>query len=220
MKILKDAVFIALVVASVVLIVCISIISNYLGGINDRLDTMDKRFDNITRQFNCRCGYSATMPFQGKAKCPKCGTVEIANGSEVLTLMPKIEVTTKPGGPISNPATQPGSDHEWETARFRVTAYCPCEKCCGKWAKYPLETRRTAAGAKLSEITACVAADPSIPFGTWMRIPGYAMGKPVQVLDRGGAIKGSRLDLLFATHQQALEWGVRDIEVKVLKKNN
>ncbi|MHC4720522.1 MAG: 3D domain-containing protein, partial [Planctomycetota bacterium] len=39
--------------------------------------------------------------------------------------------------------------------------------------------------------------------------------RPVKVLDRGGAIKGNRLDVFFHSHQQALNWGVRYIDVKV-----
>jgi hypothetical protein len=35
------------------------------------------------------------------------------------------------------------------------------------------------------------------------------------VLDRGGAIKGHRLDVLFPTHEQARAWGVRKLRVTV-----
>jgi len=49
-----------------------------------------------------------------------------------------------------------------------------------------------------------VAAD--WPFGTRLRIPGYGVAT---VEDRGGAIKGQRLDVLFQTHEEALAWGVR-----------
>jgi 3D (Asp-Asp-Asp) domain-containing protein len=48
-----------------------------------------------------------------------------------------------------------------------------------------------------------------------MVIEGYNNGKPVKVLDRGGAIKGNKLDAFFHTHQEALEWGVRYLDVKV-----
>jgi 3D (Asp-Asp-Asp) domain-containing protein len=48
-----------------------------------------------------------------------------------------------------------------------------------------------------------------------MIISGYNDGQPVKVLDRGGAIRGDRLDVFFASHQEALEWGVRYLDVKV-----
>jgi hypothetical protein len=35
------------------------------------------------------------------------------------------------------------------------------------------------------------------------------------VLDRGGAIKGNRLDVLYATHEQAQKWGRQTLEVTV-----
>jgi len=74
--------------------------------------------------------------------------------------------------------------------RMEVVAYCPCEKCCGKWAKVPLARRKTASGRSLKElidkgILFC-AADKSVPFGTIFEVPGY--GRAI-VEDRGGAIK-------------------------------
>ncbi len=37
----------------------------------------------------------------------------------------------------------------------------------------------------------------------------------VPVLDRGGVIKGHRLDVLFPTHEAAMQWGVRRLEVTI-----
>ena len=48
-----------------------------------------------------------------------------------------------------------------------------------------------------------------------MVITGYGNGQPVKVLDRGGAIKGNKLDLFFGTHKEALKWGVKYLDVKV-----
>jgi 3D (Asp-Asp-Asp) domain-containing protein len=36
------------------------------------------------------------------------------------------------------------------------------------------------------------------------------------VLDRGGAIKGNKLDVFFPTHAEALKWGRQRIAVTVL----
>lgn len=98
----------------------------------------------------------------------------------------------------------------WQTVRMRVTAYCPCEKCCGEYAD-----GQTASGHDIRPGDAFVAADRKYPFGTEMVIAGYNNNRPVKVLDRGGAIKGNRLDVFFASHQQALEWGIRYRDVKV-----
>ncbi len=35
------------------------------------------------------------------------------------------------------------------------------------------------------------------------------------VLDRGGRITDGRLDCLFDTHAEAVEWGVRELDVLV-----
>lgn len=95
--------------------------------------------------------------------------------------------------------------------RMLVTAYSPDARSCGEHADgitasgYSVYTN----GMKL------VAADKSLPFGTVLTIPGYDNGYPVPVLDRGGAIKGRRLDVLFPTHEEALEWGKRWVEVTI-----
>ena len=57
----------------------------------------------------------------------------------------------------------------------------------------------------------------SIPFNTKIIIPDYAGGEPVLVRDRGGAIKGDRLDVFFNSREDAMEWGVQDLWVKVEK---
>jgi 3D (Asp-Asp-Asp) domain-containing protein len=111
----------------------------------------------------------------------------------------------------SEPKSEPSND--WQTVRMRVTGYCPCVKCCGKYAD-----GITASGHKIQPSEAFVAADKRYAFGTEMIIEGYNDGKPIKVLDRGGAIQGDKLDVFFHTHQEALEWGVRYIDVKVRNK--
>jgi 3D (Asp-Asp-Asp) domain-containing protein len=102
----------------------------------------------------------------------------------------------------------------WETVKMRVTAYCPCPKCCGEYSDGV-----TACGHVIKPGDTFVAADRRYSFYTEMLIPGYSNTKPVKVLDRGGAIKGNRLDVFFHTHKEALEWGVHYLDVKVRRKN-
>ena len=96
-----------------------------------------------------------------------------------------------------------------KTRTMKTTAYSPDEKSCGKWADGITASGKSVwmNGGRL------VAADKSVPFGTILTIPGYNDGKPVQVWDRGGAIKGNRLDLLYPTHEIARQWGVQDLPV-------
>lgn len=105
------------------------------------------------------------------------------------------------------------SDQWDEVVRMRVTAYCPCAKCCGEYSD-----GMTACGHTIQPGDTFVAADGRYSFGTEMLIPGYSDSKPVKVLDRGGAIKGNKLDVFFHTHQEALEWGVKFLDVKINHK--
>jgi 3D (Asp-Asp-Asp) domain-containing protein len=73
----------------------------------------------------------------------------------------------------------------------------------------------TACGHKIQPGDVFVAADNRYPFGTEMIVPGYNDGELVKVLDRGGAIRGDRLDVFFASHDEALEWGVQYLDIKV-----
>jgi 3D (Asp-Asp-Asp) domain-containing protein len=103
---------------------------------------------------------------------------------------------------------------EWESIEMRVTAYCPCPSCCGEYSD-----GITANGHEILPGDTFVAADRRYPFHTEMLIPGYSNSRPVKVLDRGGAIKGNRLDVFFATHEEALQWGVQYLEVNVRREN-
>lgn len=93
-----------------------------------------------------------------------------------------------------------------------VTAYSPDERSCGKSAD-----GITASGMSVwTNGMKLVAADTSVlPMKSVISIPGYNHGKPVPVLDRGGAIKGNRLDVLFPTHETARKWGRQKLTVVV-----
>ena len=104
---------------------------------------------------------------------------------------------------IGKARTEPVPDYYEIEAN--VSAYCPCEKCCGDWADGITASGKPAEG-KL------IAAPRNYPFGTIMDVPGYGRAS---VEDRGGAIEGNKLDLLFPTHQEALEWGRQYVTVKV-----
>lgn len=95
------------------------------------------------------------------------------------------------------------------TQTMKTTAYSPDERSCGKWADGITASGKSVwmNGGRLA------AADKKVPYGTILTIPGYNDGKPVQVWDRGGKIKGNRLDLLYPTHEIARRWGVQDLRV-------
>ena len=109
-------------------------------------------------------------------------------------------------------ADNAGSDEQWRTVRMRVTAYCPCSRCCGKNAD-----GITANGLRIAWGDRFIAADKAYPFGTEMIIPGYNHGRPVKVADRGGTIKANRIDVFYNTHYTASKWGVKYLDVKIKK---
>ena len=106
---------------------------------------------------------------------------------------------------LFRPVTQ--SQTAVRTVKMEVTAYCGCESCCGIHSD-----GITASGHRLRQGDKLVAAPKTFRFGTKIDIPGYGLAS---VEDRGGAIKGNRLDVYFHTHQEALEWGRRIVQVQI-----
>lgn len=87
--------------------------------------------------------------------------------------------------------------------QFVVTAYCPCAKCCGKTNGITASGTQATAGRT-------IAADTSrFPFGTQLVINGNVY----TVEDRGSAIGGNRIDIFFNTHQEAINFGRRTVDV-------
>lgn len=95
---------------------------------------------------------------------------------------------------------------------FKLTAYCPCEICCGIWANNrPDDIVYGAIGEELKEGYS-IAVDPDvIPYGTDVIINGHTY----KAQDCGGAIKGNRIDVYFEDHDDALEFGVQYTDVFV-----
>ena len=92
-----------------------------------------------------------------------------------------------------------------KTKIYKITAYCSCAKCCGK------SNGITACGRK-AKAGRTIAAPRGFSFGTKLSING----KTYVVEDRGGAIKGNRIDLYVNSHSEALRWGVKYLPVKVI----
>ena len=128
----------------------------------------------------------------------------------VLPLPPQVVPTPAPRLPPALAPVQPRT----RTMIMEVTAYCPCPRCCG-----PRAQGITASGRRVSYNGGkFVAADTKVlKFNTKLVIPGYANNRPVEVIDRGGAIKGNKLDVYFPTHQEARKWGRQWLVVTVLE---
>lgn len=92
---------------------------------------------------------------------------------------------------------------------YLLTAYCPCEICCGQWSN--TENPVTASGNPAVE-GVTIAAPSEFAFGTELVINGHTY----VVQDRGGAITGNHLDVYFSTHEKALNFamGYYDVYMK------
>lgn len=94
---------------------------------------------------------------------------------------------------------------------FKLTAYCSCKKCCGKWANNrPVDENGNeivyGACSVPLEQGVSIAVDPNvIPLGSTVYIDGI----PYVAHDTGGAIKGKRIDVYFSSHEDAVEFGVQ-----------
>lgn len=107
------------------------------------------------------------------------------------------------------PATQDGDNLITETydyaGKFTITHYCGCRSCNGKWYGYP-----SASGIAMKQ-GRTIAVDPTvIPLGTKVVIDGVVYVAE----DTGTDIKGNRIDIFIADHDEALDLGIKyDIDV-------
>ncbi len=127
---------------------------------------------------------------------------ETIESTEATEITKATEATISPQSPVS-------------LGRFKLTAYCPCGECCGKWAnsrpvdKNGNEIVYGATGERLVEGMS-VAVDPDvIPYGTEIIINGHTY----KAQDCGNGIKGNDIDIYMTDHNDALEFGVQYAEV-------
>lgn len=101
------------------------------------------------------------------------------------------------------------------TITVKVTGYCPCSYCCGEWAY--LNPGITASGTVAKYGT--IAAPPSIPFGTKMKIEGYG-DMIFTVEDTGSAVVYDDgiyvIDMWMPTHEQAYAVGNSIVQATIL----
>lgn len=99
------------------------------------------------------------------------------------------------------------TEREYALVTFNCTAYCPCSICCGQWANGITASGATATAGRT------IAAPKEYDFGQEIEINGITY----IVEDRGGAIKGNKLDIYFDTHAEALQFGRQTLEGKVYR---
>lgn len=87
--------------------------------------------------------------------------------------------------------------------RYKLTAYCPCEKCCGT------NTGKTATGTTATQGRTIGVNPKDIPYGTVVEIDG----REYVAEDTGGAIGNNHIDIFFDNHADALDFGVQYADV-------
>ena len=91
--------------------------------------------------------------------------------------------------------------------RFKLTAYCNCSKCCGKWAGGPTKS------GTMPKQGRTIAVDPKIiSLGSKVIINGITYTAE----DTGSSIKNKRIDVYFDSHKEALNFGVKYADVYVV----
>lgn len=102
---------------------------------------------------------------------------------------------------------------------FKLTAYCPCSKCCGKWSKNrPVDEAGndivyTASGAT-AQANKTVAVDTDIiPYGTILLIDG----QEYIAQDTGSKVKGQVIDIYFENHEDAENYGCKYQEIYAIE---
>ncbi len=93
--------------------------------------------------------------------------------------------------------------------KYKLTFYCGCEQCCGKWSNGITSSGVTAAEGRT------IAVDPSvIPIGSKVYIEGFG---DFIAEDVGGAIKGNKIDIYLNDHSRCNDLGVKYANVFVVR---
>jgi len=116
---------------------------------------------------------------------------------------------------VELPEPEPEEPETISLGEFRLTAFCSCQRCCGKWAlNRPVDEAGNqivigASGERLIAGVSIAVDKEVIPYGSTVVING----KEYIAHDCGGAIKENRIDVYFENHQEAVKFGVQYAEV-------
>ena len=106
-------------------------------------------------------------------------------------------------------STEAKSNKVQYLGKYKLTAYCGCKKCSGKWGT------RTASGKKAKQGRTIAVDRRKIKLGTKVKING----KTYVAEDVGGGVKGKHIDVFFSSHKQTMKFGKKKgVKVYVGKK--
>ena len=105
-------------------------------------------------------------------------------------------------------STEAKSNNVQYLGKYKLTAYCGCKSCSGKWGT------RTASGRKAKQGRTIAVDRRKIKLGSKVQING----KTYVAEDVGGGVKGNHIDVFFSSHKQTMKFG-KKTGVKVYKVN-
>ncbi len=90
---------------------------------------------------------------------------------------------------------------------YKITAYCGCKSCSGKWGT------RTASGRQAKQGRTIAVDRKKIKLGTKIKINGHTYIAE----DVGSKVKGKHIDVYFRSHTKAQNFGKRYLTVYAIK---
>ncbi|WP_413309543.1 LysM peptidoglycan-binding domain-containing protein [Bacillus sp. 1P10SD] len=159
-------------------------------------------YDEINNFSSGKMVETAKTPVVSKA--PEVSTKEsnTSKSEETKVEAAPTSVASKPEVPVTTKVEETSKE-----ITVKATAYtASCEGCSG--------TTATGLDLNANPGAKVIAVDPSvIPLGSKVLVEGY--GEAI-ASDTGGAIKGNRIDVFIPSEEKALEWGKKEIKVKIL----
>lgn len=166
--------------------------------INNKSDVISE--ENMLHAFK-----STNLQFKS-LNVAKGETTQISSSEEIKGKVPRLEEAYN-------------WDAEYPSHSVIATGYTAGYESTGKNPNDP-SYGITYSGVKVKrDLYSTIAADLDVfPIGTILFIPGYGFGV---VADKGGAIKGNKIDLYFETVEDVYnKWGKRIVDVYVVKRGN
>lgn len=140
-----------------------------------------------------------------KLERDKSNAIKDKKPQEVKVASSTSKTSTKTSTPASSSKSESAS--VVRTIQGQATAYTRnCAGCTGI----------TASGKPVKK--GMIAADPSIPFGTKVRVTIEGYGSQIYTVeDRGGAIKGNIIDVFMDSEADMHRFGRRSAKIEILK---
>lgn len=151
---------------------------------------------------------------------PTTRTTRATTAATTTTAAPTT-TTAKPTTTTEAPTTTTATEPKLVSlGTFKVTHYCACTKCCGKWAENrPGGIVYTASGA-VAEAGRTIAVDPAvIPYGTEL-LAIYPDGTEARYVaqDCGSGVDDNHIDVYMDSHEAAKIAGLKTAELYIVKE--